>query len=90
MPVALHNVGSLVLIFANAHLGSATHNFYGSESQLGETGYIEPMAATNPRRIWSKENNIGAKTRPIKLRMHRSAGCSKLPALTSRNPLGIL
>ena len=48
MPVALHNVGSLVLTFANAHFGSAIHNFYRSESQLGETGYIEPMAASNP------------------------------------------
>ena len=48
MPLALHNVGSLVLTFANAHFGAAIHNFYRSESQLGETGYIEPMAASNP------------------------------------------
>jgi L-alanine-DL-glutamate epimerase-like enolase superfamily enzyme len=51
MPLALHNVGSLVLTFANAHFGSAIHNFYRSESQLGETGYIEPMAASNPPEV---------------------------------------
>jgi L-alanine-DL-glutamate epimerase-like enolase superfamily enzyme len=51
MPVALHNVGSLVLTFANAHFGAAIHNFYRSESQLGETGYIEPMAASNPPEV---------------------------------------
>jgi L-alanine-DL-glutamate epimerase-like enolase superfamily enzyme len=51
MPLALHNVGSLVLTFANAHFGSAIHNFYRSESQLGETGYIEPMAASIPPEV---------------------------------------
>ena len=51
MPLALHNVGSLVLTFANAHFGAAIHNFYRSESQLGETGYIEPMAASNPPEV---------------------------------------
>ena len=35
MPVALHNVGSLVLTYANAHFGSSIQNFYRSESQLG-------------------------------------------------------
>jgi galactonate dehydratase len=45
-PVALHNVGSLVLTYANAHFGSSIHNFYRSESQLGRPGhYIEGMAA---------------------------------------------
>src|SRR5579872_5358093 len=45
-PVALHNVGSLVLTYANAHFGSSIHNFYRSESQLGrENHYIEAMAA---------------------------------------------
>ena len=34
-PVALHNVGSLVLTFANAHFGSSIQNFYRSESALG-------------------------------------------------------
>ena len=44
-PVALHNVGSLVLTYASAHFGSSIHNFYRSESQLGRPGrYIEGMA----------------------------------------------
>jgi len=46
-PVALHNVGSLVLTCANAHFGSSIQNFYRSESQLGRPNrYIEGMAAT--------------------------------------------
>jgi len=48
-PVALHNVGSLVLTYANAHFGSSIPNFYRSESQLGRPGhYIEGMSASNP------------------------------------------
>jgi L-alanine-DL-glutamate epimerase-like enolase superfamily enzyme len=47
IPVALHNVGSLILTCANAHFGSSIHNFYRSESQLGRPNrYIEGMAAT--------------------------------------------
>jgi galactonate dehydratase len=46
MPVALHNVGSLALTYANAHFGASIQNFYRSESQLGRQGrYIEKMAA---------------------------------------------
>jgi L-alanine-DL-glutamate epimerase-like enolase superfamily enzyme len=45
-PVALHNVGSLVLTYANAHFGASIQNFYRSESQLGRPGrYIEDMSA---------------------------------------------
>src|SRR6266403_6197453 len=48
-PVALHNVGSLILTYANAHFGSSIQNFYKSESALGREGHhIEGMAATNP------------------------------------------
>jgi galactonate dehydratase len=48
-PVALHNVGSLVLTFANAHFGASIHNFYRSESALGRPGrHVESMAASNP------------------------------------------
>lgn len=51
-PVALHNVGSLVLTFANAHFGSSIHNFYRSESQLGRPNrYIEGMAASTPPEV---------------------------------------
>jgi L-alanine-DL-glutamate epimerase-like enolase superfamily enzyme len=48
-PVALHNVGSLVLTYANAHFGSSIQNFYRSESALGRPNhYIEGMAAGTP------------------------------------------
>lgn len=47
-PVALHNVGSIVLTFANAHFGSSIQNFYRSESALGRPNrYVESMAAGN-------------------------------------------
>jgi galactonate dehydratase len=46
IPVALHNVGSLILTYANAHFGGSIQNFYRSESQLGRPNhYIEGMAA---------------------------------------------
>ncbi len=52
MPVALHNVGSLVLTYANAHFGASIQNFYRSESQLGRpTHYIEGMAAGSPPEV---------------------------------------
>jgi galactonate dehydratase len=48
-PVALHNVGSLVLCYANAHFGAAIQNFYRSESALGRPArHVENMAASNP------------------------------------------
>jgi galactonate dehydratase len=48
-PLALHNVGSLVLCCASAHFGSAIHNFYRSESALGRpTRHVEQMSATKP------------------------------------------
>ncbi len=47
-PVALHNVGSLVLCYANAHFGASIQNFYRSESALGRANrYVEKMAAGN-------------------------------------------
>ncbi len=51
-PVALHNVGSLVLTYANAHFGASIENFYRSESQLGRPNhYIEGMAAGAPPEV---------------------------------------
>jgi galactonate dehydratase len=51
-PVALHNVGSLVLTFANAHFGSSIQNFYRSESALGRPNrYVENMATSNPPEV---------------------------------------
>ncbi len=46
-PVALHNVGSIVLTYANAHFGSSIQNFYRSESALGRPNhYVEKMVTT--------------------------------------------
>lgn len=51
-PVALHNVGSLVLCYANAHFGAAIQNFYRSESALGRPNrYVERMARSNPPEV---------------------------------------
>jgi L-alanine-DL-glutamate epimerase-like enolase superfamily enzyme len=51
-PVALHNVGTLVLTFASAHFGSAIHHFYRSESALGRPDRkVESMAASNPPQV---------------------------------------
>ena len=48
-PVALHNVGTIVLTFANANFAAGIQNFYRSESALGRpTHYVEKMAAGNP------------------------------------------
>jgi galactonate dehydratase len=48
-PVALHNVGTLVLTHASAHFAASIQNFYRSESALGRpTHYVEQMAASNP------------------------------------------
>ncbi len=51
-PVALHNVGSLILTIANAHFGASIQNFYRSESALGRpTRHVEKMAASNPPEV---------------------------------------
>ena len=51
-PLALHNVGSLVLCYASAHFGSSIHNFFRSESALGRpTKHVEQMSATRPPEV---------------------------------------
>ena len=48
-PVALHNVGSLILCYANAHFGASVQNFYRSESAIGHAHRtVESMARSNP------------------------------------------
>ena len=45
-PVALHNVGTLVLTHASAHFAASIQNFYRRESALGHPAhYVERMAA---------------------------------------------
>lgn len=47
-PVALHNVGSLVMTYANAHFAASIQNLYRVESALAHQGrYVEAMAASN-------------------------------------------
>ncbi len=48
-PVALHNVGTLVLTMASAHFAASIDNFYRSESALGRRErLVEKMAKANP------------------------------------------
>ena len=62
-PLALHNVGSLVLCYASAHFGSAIHNFYRSESALGRpTRHVEKMSATSPPEV--KDGHLTVPTVP--------------------------
>ncbi len=47
-PVALHNVGSLVMTYANAQFASTIENLFMVESALAHQGrYVEAMAASN-------------------------------------------
>jgi galactonate dehydratase len=62
-PVALHNVGSLVLCYASAHFGASIFNFYRSESALGRpTRHIEKMSATAPPEV--KNSHLTVPTVP--------------------------
>jgi L-alanine-DL-glutamate epimerase-like enolase superfamily enzyme len=62
-PVALHNVGSLILCLASAHFGSAAFNFYRSESALGRpTRHVEQMSATKPPEV--KNSHLTVPTGP--------------------------
>jgi galactonate dehydratase len=80
-PVALHNVGSLVLTYANAHFGSSIQNFYRSESALGRpTRYVEEMAASNPPLVRKSrlpvpmEPGLGADLNPDFLKKYLAPG----------------
>jgi len=58
-PLALHNVGSLVLCCASAHFGSAIFNFYRSESALGRTTrHVEKMSAARPPEVKNGELKV--------------------------------
>lgn len=62
-PVALHNVGSLILCYASAHFGAAIFNFYRSESALGRaTRHVEQMSATRPPEV--KDSHLTVPTVP--------------------------
>jgi L-alanine-DL-glutamate epimerase-like enolase superfamily enzyme len=51
-PLALHNVGSLVMTHANAQFAVSIQNFWKCESALAHPGrYVEAMAASNPPQV---------------------------------------
>jgi galactonate dehydratase len=57
--VALHNVGSIVLTYANAHFGSSIQNFYRSESALGRPNrYVENMAGGNAPEVRNSQLKV--------------------------------
>ena len=52
VPMALHNVGSLVRTYASVHLAAAIPNFYRCESRLGHTErVVENMVVGKPQLI---------------------------------------
>ena len=52
VPMALHDVGSLVRVFASVHLAASIPNFYRCESRLGHTErIIENMVVGKPQLI---------------------------------------
>ncbi len=60
-PVALHNVGSLVMTYANAHFAASIQNFFRAESALAHPGrYVEAMAGSNPPHVSKGEMAIPA------------------------------
>jgi L-alanine-DL-glutamate epimerase-like enolase superfamily enzyme len=62
-PVALHNVGSIILTYASAHFGGAIQNFYRSESALGRpTRHVEQMVTSGAPEVTNGQLKIP--TRP--------------------------
>ena len=58
-PVGLHNVGSLVMTYANAQFASSIQNLFKVESAIAHPGrYVEKMAASNGPEVHKGEMNI--------------------------------
>ena len=58
-PVALHNVGSLVMTYANAHFACSIQNLFMVESALAHPGrYVEAMAASNGPQVHKGQMTI--------------------------------
>jgi L-alanine-DL-glutamate epimerase-like enolase superfamily enzyme len=58
-PLALHNVGSLVMTYANAQFAVSIQNFFKCESALAHPGrYVEAMAASNPPQVSKGEMTL--------------------------------
>jgi L-alanine-DL-glutamate epimerase-like enolase superfamily enzyme len=60
-PIALHNVGSLVMTYANAQFAPTIQNLFMVESALAHQGrYVEAMAASNGPQVKGGEMQIPA------------------------------
>jgi L-alanine-DL-glutamate epimerase-like enolase superfamily enzyme len=58
-PLGLHNVGSLVMTYANAQFAPAIQNLFRVESALAHPGrYVEAMASSNPPHVSKGEMSI--------------------------------
>jgi L-alanine-DL-glutamate epimerase-like enolase superfamily enzyme len=58
-PLALHNVGSLVMTYANAHFACSIQNLFKVESALAHAGrYVEAMAASNGPEVHNGQMTI--------------------------------
>jgi galactonate dehydratase len=81
IPVALHNVGSMVITFASVHLAASIPNFYRCESRLGHSDRtVEPMALGRPQLIKDsmfqlpKGPGLGLEIDPDFMRKHTPKG----------------
>jgi galactonate dehydratase len=81
IPVALHNVGTLVRTYASAHLSMAIQNFYRSESWLGRPGRLreqmtkgEPPAVKNGLLRVPNKPGLGLEIDEGFLRKHAAKG----------------
>jgi galactonate dehydratase len=81
VPMALHNVGSLVRTFASVHLAASIPNFYRCESRLGHAErIIENMVVGKPQLIKNsmfslpEGPGLGLEIDPDFMRKHTPAG----------------
>jgi len=81
IPMALHNIGTLVRTYASVHLAASIPNFYRSECRLGRPGRIyEKMALNNPPVIRNsmfqlpQGPGLGLELDPAHMREHTPKG----------------
>lgn len=51
IPIATHNVGSIILTMASAHFGAAIQDFVISENVIGQGRLVEQMGAAGPPEV---------------------------------------
>lgn len=81
IPMALHNIGTLVRTYASVHLAASIPNFYRSECRLGRPGRIyEKMALGEPPVIKNSQfqlprgPGLGLEIDPAHMREHTPKG----------------